>query len=99
MLTHVGPFPHSGYCAILYVIRKITQKWNGRRNERVYVQCKMNLVLQDNYLHGVLLVKMKEQVPISSGALPRIRMAAKVLSLPQKTVKSDSMRINETEKK
>jgi hypothetical protein len=46
---------------------------------------------------------MKEQVlevTISSGSLPRIRMTAKVLSVPQKTVQSDSiMRMNETKKK
>jgi hypothetical protein len=68
----------------------------------MYVQCHMNVVLQDNYLHGVLVVKTKEQVQevtISSGSLPRIRMTAKVLSVPQKTVQSDSMRMNETKKK
>jgi hypothetical protein len=45
---------------------------------------------------------MKESTdrgPISSGSLPRIRMTDKALSLPQKkTVKSDSMRMNETKK-
>jgi hypothetical protein len=89
-------------CNIVCNVRKITQKWNGRRNERVYVKCNINVVLQDNYLHGVLVVKMKESTdrgPISSGSLPRIRMTDKALSLPQKkTVKSDSMRMNETKK-
>jgi hypothetical protein len=32
MLTHVGPFPHSGYCAILYVMEEKLHK-NGMEGE------------------------------------------------------------------